>query len=104
MKRAQPPITEIGSETEAEEKRPKQEQILETKIKEETRSNKGEDSSTGQNSTIAIETTDQSEAQRPANPPRRRNRNRHKTDFFGHNIMITQITSNPRSEEDEEEN
>ena len=92
--------TEIGSESE-EEMWPQQQ--AEPKIKKK-QDNEEEDNRSEQNPTTMIDTTNQNEVQQPPNPPRRGNRNRPKTDFFGNNIMISQITISPRREEENDEN
>ena len=94
-------ITEIGSESE-EEMWPQQE--AEPKIKEKKQDNEEEDNRSEQNPATMIDTTNQNEVQQLPNPPRRGNRNRPKTDFFGNNIMVSQITKSPRREEENDEN
>ena len=93
--------TEIGIKLE-EEMWPQQE--AEPKIKEKKQDNEEEVNRSEQNPTTMIDTTNQNEVQQPLNPPRRGNRNRLKTDFFGNNIMISQITNSPRREEENDEN
>ena len=94
-------ITEIGSESE-EEMWPQQE--AEPKIKEKKQDNEEEDNRSEQNPATMIDTTNQNEVQQLPNPPRRGNGNRPKTDFFGNNIMVSQITKSPRREEENDEN
>ena len=48
--------------------------------------------------TIVIETTDQSEVPESVEPPSRGSRNSPKTEFFVHNIMVTQVTRRPEAE------
>ena len=66
-------------------------------IKEEITGDE-EHTSAQQESTIVIESTGQSEVPEPAEPPRRGSRNRRKTDFFGHNIKVTQVAQSPNAE------
>ena len=62
------------------------------------------DSTVGLNSTKMIESTDESESSKQAEPLRRVICNRPKTDFFGHDVMITQTNTSPRSVEEASEN
>ena len=86
MEKKQPPrAIEIRSESD-EEMNESTPTFNQPNIKKEI-SGDGEHSSAPQESTIVIESTHPSEVPKPVEPPCRGSRNRHNTDFFGHNIM-----------------
>ena len=90
MARKQPPRPiEIASESEDEMDEENTTNSNPQNIKEEITSDEEKHTSAPQESTILIESTDQSEVPEPAERPRPGNRNRPKIDFFRHSINGT---------------
>ena len=100
-KQNKPSIITIDSGTEEQDEQMLNQQIEKIAIKEVLEPDETIEKTTSEPaSTIMIETTDQSqyEAIEQPEPPRRGNRIRPKTAFYGNNMMFTQLTNSPRSE------